>query len=119
LPSGSGWAGIVPPTWRPTGSHVLRGRAWSGRAPIFRVEVSSDGGRRWRDAALGERRSRWAWVGWSLPWEATPGAYELCSRATDEAGNSQPLERPWNTGGYANNAVQRVPVTVRPDPAVT
>jgi sulfane dehydrogenase subunit SoxC len=95
------------------GSHVLRGRAWSGRAPIARVEVSSDGGRSWRDAALGERRSRWAWVGWSLPWEATPGEHELCSRATDEAGNTQPLERPWNTGGYANNAVQRVPVTVR------
>ncbi len=53
-------------------------------------------------------------MGWSLPWEATPGEYELCSRATDEAGNSQPLERPWNTGGYANNAVQQVPVTVRP-----
>ena len=32
---------------------------------------------------------------------------------TDEAGNTQPLERPWNTGGYANNAVQRVRVTVR------
>jgi sulfane dehydrogenase subunit SoxC len=98
------------------GSHVLRGRAWSGRAPIARVEVSSDGGRSWRDAALGERRSRWAWVGWSLPWEATPGEHELCSRATDEAGNTQPLERPWNTGGYANNAIQRVPVTVRPAP---
>ena len=23
-----------------------------------------------------------------------------------------PLEPPWNVGGYANNAVQRVPVTV-------
>jgi hypothetical protein len=33
-------------------------------------------------------------------------------RATDTAGNVQPLEPPWNVGGYANNAVQRVPVTV-------
>jgi DMSO/TMAO reductase YedYZ molybdopterin-dependent catalytic subunit len=96
------------------GCHLLRGRAWSGRAPISRVEVSTDGGRSWRDAALGERRSRWAWVGWSLPWEATTGVHELCSRASDEAGNTQPLDRPWNTGGYANNAVQRIPVTVRP-----
>jgi DMSO/TMAO reductase YedYZ molybdopterin-dependent catalytic subunit len=95
------------------GSHVLRGRAWSGRAPIARVEVSTDGGRSWRDAGLGEQRSRWAWVGWSLPWEATLGEHLLCSRATDQAGNTQPLEQPWNTGGYANNAVQRVPVTVR------
>jgi sulfane dehydrogenase subunit SoxC len=95
------------------GSHVLRGRAWSGRAPIARVEVSTDGGSSWRDADLGEQRSRWAWVGWSLPWEATQGGHLLCSRATDQAGNTQPLEQPWNTGGYANNAVQRVPVTVR------
>ncbi|HZD67728.1 MAG TPA: sulfite oxidase [Actinomycetes bacterium] len=95
------------------GRHVLRGRAWSGRAPVARVEVSSDGGAGWRPAELGERRSRWAWVAWSLPWEATPGEHELCSRAIDEAGNSQPLEQPWNLGGFANNAVQRVRVVVR------
>jgi sulfane dehydrogenase subunit SoxC len=95
------------------GSHVLRGRAWSGRGPRARGGGSPDGGGRWREATLGERRSRWAWVAWSLPWEAPPGEHELCSRATDEAGNTQPLERPWNTGGYANNAVQLVQVTVR------
>jgi len=95
------------------GSHLLRGRAWSGRAPIAMVEVSTDGGRSWRQATLGEQPSRWAWVGWSLPWEATPGEHELCSRATDTAGNSQPLQSRWNTGGYANNAVQRVQVAVR------
>jgi hypothetical protein len=95
------------------GSHLLRGRAWSGRAPIAMVEVSTDGGRSWRHATLGEQPSRWAWVGWSLPWEATPGEHELCSRATDAAGNSQPLQSRWNTGGYANNAVQRVQVAVR------
>jgi sulfane dehydrogenase subunit SoxC len=35
-------------------------------------------------------------------------------RARDEAGNEQPVDPPWSLGGYANNAVQRVPVTVRP-----
>jgi sulfane dehydrogenase subunit SoxC len=49
-----------------------------------------------------------------LVWGATPGSHQLCSRATDEAGNTQPLHPPWNDGGYANNAVQRVAVTVRP-----
>ena len=28
------------------------------------------------------------------------------------AGNRQPLEARWNVGGYANNAVHRVSVTV-------
>ena len=36
----------------------------------------------------------------------------ICSRATDSAGNTQPLEPPWNLKGYANNAVERIPVIV-------
>jgi hypothetical protein len=36
----------------------------------------------------------------------------LCSRATDAAGNSQPLEAPWNLKGYSNNAVERIAVVV-------
>ena len=78
------------------------------------VEVSTDGGHSWRPAELDRQPSPWAWAGWSFTWEATPGTYELCSRATDAAGNTQPAQPPWNTGGYANNAVQRVPVTVHP-----
>jgi sulfane dehydrogenase subunit SoxC len=98
----------------PPGRHLLTGRAWSGLAPVAAVEVSTDGGRSWRPARLDGQPSPWAWAGWSFAWEATPGTYELCSRATDAAGNTQPTEPPWNTGGYANNAVQRVPVTVHP-----
>jgi sulfane dehydrogenase subunit SoxC len=100
----------------PPGRHLLTGRAWSGLAPVASVEVSTDGGDRWAPAELGPQASPWAWAGWSFAWEATPGSYELCSRATDTAGNTQPLAVPWNTGGYSNNAVQRVKVTVRPDP---
>ena len=39
----------------------------------------------------------------------------LTREAYDEAGNVQPLEAPWNLGGYANNEVHRVPVTVLAD----
>ena len=99
------------------GRQLLTGRAWSGLAPVAKVEVSTDGGRGWRPAELEPQPSPWAWAGWSFAWEAAPGSYELCSRATDAAGNTQPLAAPWNTGGYANNAVQRVKVTVRPGPA--
>ena len=49
---------------------------------------------------------------WLFPWSPTPGEYVLCCRARDAAGNEQPLEPSWNLGGYANNAVQRIPVTV-------
>jgi DMSO/TMAO reductase YedYZ molybdopterin-dependent catalytic subunit len=97
----------------PPGRQLLSGRAWSGLAPVAAVEVSTDGGATWAPARLEDQPAPWAWAGWSFEWEATPGTYELCSRATDAAGNTQPTEAPWNTGGYANNAVQRVQVTVR------
>jgi hypothetical protein len=54
-----------------------------------------------------------AWRKWSFPWDATLGDHELACRATDEAGNVQPLEQPWNYQGMGNNLVQTVPVTVR------
>jgi sulfane dehydrogenase subunit SoxC len=90
----------------------LEGRAWSGWAPISRVEVSVDGGD-WQPAELGRPPGPAAWAPWWLDWEATEGEHELRVRATDATGRSQPDAPPWNVGGYANNAVQRVAVTVR------
>ena len=95
------------------GECTLRGRAWSGEAEIASVEVSTDGGDTWADAELEpDSLGRWAWRGWGYVWTAEPGEHELCCRARDEAGNVQPHQSPWNLGGYANNAVQRVAVTV-------
>jgi sulfane dehydrogenase subunit SoxC len=97
----------------PVGPCVLEGRAWSGGAAIEGVQVSVDGGETWAEAELGAASlGRWAWRSWRYVWDAAPGEYELCCRARDVAGNVQPLEPPWNVGGYANNAVQRIPVTV-------
>lgn len=91
----------------------LEGRAWSGWAPVERVEVSVDCGATWADATLEKPLSEFAWRGWSYEWDAEPGEHELCCRATDAIGNSQPLAPPWNLDGYGNNAVQRVRVVVR------
>jgi sulfane dehydrogenase subunit SoxC len=93
---------------------AVEGRAWSGWAPIEAVDVSSDGGRTWSEAEVEpEPASRWAWRAWRWDWEPEgPGEYQLRCRARDAAGNVQPDEPFWNLGGYANNAVQRVPVTV-------
>jgi hypothetical protein len=91
----------------------LVGRAWCGGAEIVGVDVSTDGGATWSPAELGEATlGPRAWRSWSFSWDATPGAYELCCRARDAAGSEQPLEPSWNVGGYVNNAVQRVAVTV-------
>jgi sulfane dehydrogenase subunit SoxC len=97
----------------PAGACRLEGRVWSGGAEIAAVEVSTDGGETWSEAALGDDvLGRWAWRSWSFDWDAAPGEHQLCSRAHTVDGAAQPLEAPWNVGGYANNAVQRIPVTV-------
>jgi DMSO/TMAO reductase YedYZ molybdopterin-dependent catalytic subunit len=95
------------------GRATIMGRAWSGFGEITRVELSTDGGATWSDTQLEAPVDRYAWRGWHADWDATPGTYELCARATDAGGNTQPLAGTWNHGGYCNNAVQRVPVTVR------
>ena len=93
------------------GRVAIAGRAWSGMAPIARVEVSVDGA--WSEATLGAPLGPYAWRPWTFAWEATPGEHVLGCRAFDEAGNAQPLEQPWNLQGMGNNLVQRVPVVVR------
>ena len=80
--------------------------------PVERVEVSTDGGASWADAELDRALSPYAWAGWRFVWDAVPGEHELCCRATDAAGNTQPTGPVWNLDGYCNNAVQRVSVTV-------
>ena len=95
------------------GRCTLRGRAWSGWGAIARIEVGVDGGKAWTDASLGTAAGPYGWTPWTFEWDATPGEYELCSRATDAAGNVQPVDQPWNYRGLSNNMAQRVPVVVR------
>jgi sulfane dehydrogenase subunit SoxC len=95
----------------PAGPVTLTGRAWSGRAPVTRVEVSTDGGATWADARLdpADAGHPFAWRGWTHDWTA-----ELLVRATDATGQTQPVDQEWNRQGMANTLVQRVPVTVLP-----
>jgi DMSO/TMAO reductase YedYZ molybdopterin-dependent catalytic subunit len=90
----------------------LFGRAWSGAGvPIARVEVGVNGV--WHEAQLEPRHGPFAWSGWHFTWHATPGEHELACRATDANGEAQPLQARWDSGGFGNNVVHRVQVTVR------
>ena len=90
----------------------LRGRAWAGRLAVSRVEVSLDSCSSWSEAEPGEEVSPYAWRGWSFDWQATPGRYTLCVRATDSEGNVQSVDQRWNYQGMGNNMAQRVEVVV-------
>jgi DMSO/TMAO reductase YedYZ molybdopterin-dependent catalytic subunit len=92
------------------GDHLLEGRAWSGRAPLTAVEVSSDGGLTWQPATVEERANHpWAWRRFTFPWRATPGRHTLSARAHDGSRQTQAAEQAWNQGGFANNAIQLIP----------
>ncbi|SCG63265.1 sulfite oxidase [Micromonospora humi] len=95
------------------GPCTVDGRAWSGYGPVTSVEVTFDGGGSWVPASLDESTGDgWGWRRWSVAWTAKPGRWVLGARATDASGRSQPVEQPWNRGGFANNLVQRVAVVV-------
>jgi DMSO/TMAO reductase YedYZ molybdopterin-dependent catalytic subunit/rhodanese-related sulfurtransferase len=95
------------------GDLVVRGVAWSGAAPIDKVEVSIGGGA-WQCARLIGQRHRHSWQWWELLTRIdSPGETTLRARATDLAGRTQPDRPRWNRLGYGGNAMQHVPLLIR------
>ncbi len=90
----------------------VRGIAWSGGGGIVRVEVRVDDGP-WWDAELGPDSGEFAQRSWQWTW-ASPdaGEHRLTVRATDAAGDTQPMESVWNRLGYVNNGCHGVDVRV-------
>jgi DMSO/TMAO reductase YedYZ molybdopterin-dependent catalytic subunit len=88
------------------------GAAWSGDAAVAKVEVSTDGGKTFAPATLLGDAVPHAWRRWEYVWNvpAGGGRYALVSRATDAAGNAQPVERDKNRETYMINHL--VPVGV-------
>ena len=68
----------------------VTGLAWSGRGKISRVEVSTDSGASWRDAALQGPVLSKAHVRFTHQWQWDGRETTLLSRATDETGYVQP-----------------------------
>lgn len=94
------------------GDIVIRGLAWSGAAPIARVEVRVGDGP-WQAAALAGNRQRHSWQWWEAHARlARPGTVTIGARATDLAGQAQPDRPRWNSLGYANNAIHQVHLAV-------
>jgi DMSO/TMAO reductase YedYZ molybdopterin-dependent catalytic subunit len=101
-----------PQTEVRSGELAIRGVAWSGAAPIARVEVSVGGGG-WQDARLVSERNRYSWQSWELMTRVEKSdRLVLRARATDLAGRIQPERAEWNRLGYGNNAIQEVPIRV-------
>ena len=52
-------------------------------------------------------------VAWHREVAIDPGRHAVMARATDSAGNSQPMRPAWNKNGYANNMVHTVEFEAR------
>jgi len=78
----------------------ITGLAWSGRGRITRVEVSTDGGRSWADAALQGPVLPKCTVRFRHLWDWNGREAIVMSRATDETGYVQPtVQQLWDARG--------------------
>ncbi len=99
---------------------TIRGAAWSGDSgPVAAVDVSLDGGRTWKPAALrADQKSRFGWRQFELAWTPSREAYyTILAKARDSAGHTQPFDQEWNPSGYLWNVVPRVGVEAVASPA--
>jgi DMSO/TMAO reductase YedYZ molybdopterin-dependent catalytic subunit len=94
------------------GGVIVRGVAWSGTAPIARVEVSVADGP-WQKARLVGTPAAHGWQQWEfLASGLGPGQASIRARATDLAGRVQPERPEWNRLGYGANFIHEVRVTL-------
>jgi sulfane dehydrogenase subunit SoxC len=82
------------------GFYEITGLAWSGGGAVRRVEVSTDGGRRWQNAEIKGTAHRMAHTRFGYQWNWDGQQTEILSRCTDEIGQVQPsraqVARFWN-----------------------
>ncbi len=94
------------------GTTMLKGIAFDGGKGIKDVAVSIDGGKSWMSAKLGHDLGKYSFREWKLPVKLAAGKYELKVRATNNAGETQPVEARWNPAGYMRNVIETVRVSV-------
>jgi DMSO/TMAO reductase YedYZ molybdopterin-dependent catalytic subunit len=82
------------------------GIAWDAGYGIRTVEVSTDGGKTWSAAALGQDLGRFAFRPWSFSLSAKRGANTVMARATNAIGQTQTAALILNPAGYHHNVIQ-------------
>lgn len=95
------------------GTQRLRGFAYSPGGAVRGVEWSVNDGP-WAPARMigSPEALPHAWARFEFEWQAGPGSHVIRTRATDAAGNTQPLEGVYNAKGYLLNVALPHPVEV-------
>jgi hypothetical protein len=90
------------------GKIAVSGIAWDGGYGINSVQVSTDGGKTWVAARLGQDLGRFAFRPWSFDVAARKGKNTVMVNATNKLGQSQISELIFNPAGYHNNVMQSI-----------
>jgi DMSO/TMAO reductase YedYZ molybdopterin-dependent catalytic subunit len=98
------------------GAHVRAGTAvggiaWDGGYGIRTVDVSTNGGKTWVEAKLGEDLGRYAFRTWSFPLTGR-GQVTVMARASNAIGQTQTEALIANPAGYHHNVIHKVTLNV-------
>jgi sulfite dehydrogenase (cytochrome) subunit A len=86
----------------------VRGIAFDGGHGIKEVALSSDGGKTWKPAKLGDDLGKYSFRTWQATVKLAAGAQTLMVRATSRSGEVQPMEARWNPSGYMRNVIETI-----------
>jgi hypothetical protein len=90
------------------GKVTVSGMAWDGGYGIRTVQVSTDGGKNWASATLGQDLGRFAFRPWSFDITAKKGKNSVMVNASNVIGQSQTAALIFNPAGYHNNVIQNL-----------
>jgi DMSO/TMAO reductase YedYZ molybdopterin-dependent catalytic subunit len=94
------------------GNVTVGGIAWDGGYGIRSVEVSTDGGKTWMQATLGQDLGRFAFRPFSVALPAKRGKLTVTARASNAIGQTQTAALILNPAGYHHNVMHSVTLDV-------
>ena len=90
------------------GKVTVSGLAWDGGYGIRTVDVSTDGGKTWSSATLGQDLGPYAFRTWSFDITTKKGKNSVMVNATNNIGQTQTAALIFNPAGYHNNVIQNL-----------
>jgi DMSO/TMAO reductase YedYZ molybdopterin-dependent catalytic subunit len=90
------------------GNVSVSGLAWDGGYGVTRVDGSTDGGKTWSSATLGDDLGRYAFRPWTFQLNASHGKNTVMVNATNKIGQTQAATLLFNGAGYHNNVMQSI-----------
>ena len=99
-----------------SGTHAVRGLAWSGEGETTRVEISVDGGRTWCDAEIEYSPDKWLWKRWFY-WPVRASVASVGSQSARS--EARRISTPRRTGSASPRRICEKPARASPRRSAT